>query len=132
MADSTVQDEQQEPRALKLVSYDSANNKLKAWEEGLNALRRMPDDNLYVVTVIGPARSGKSTLLNWLLGRESAATFNTGDTPNPVTSGLDVWSHPVDARTDTGEVKKMVLIDCEGERGHAVSGSDVFQERGLV
>eukprot|EP00929_Paragymnodinium_shiwhaense_P004623 TRINITY_DN10572_c0_g1_i5.p1 TRINITY_DN10572_c0_g1~~TRINITY_DN10572_c0_g1_i5.p1 ORF type:complete len:723 (-),score=122.85 TRINITY_DN10572_c0_g1_i5:449-2575(-) len=86
---------------------------LTVQEEGL-AILRQAEAPLHVVFAIGGSRCGKSTASNALVfGREWAANahgagFQTGDTFEPVTTGVDVAVRPLRGGG------ALVVADCEG------------------
>lgn len=59
------------------------------------------------VAVVGPFHSGKSFLLNKLMGRTKG--FDTGATVNPTTQGIYMWGRPL---SDTE--RSVILFDTEG------------------
>lgn len=67
------------------------------------------DDNIAVICVAGLYRTGKSYLLNRLLGRQEA--FEIGPTINSCTKGLWIWSEPIYLKERNINV---LLIDTEG------------------
>jgi hypothetical protein len=67
------------------------------------------DGNLAIVCVAGLYRTGKSYLLNRLLGRQDG--FEIGPTINSCTKGLWIWGEPIDLPERD---LKVLLIDTEG------------------
>ena len=61
-----------------------------------------------VISVAGPYRTGKSFLLNRLLGRQEG--FEIGSTVQSCTKGLWIWGKPVRVSSDL----HAILIDTEG------------------
>ena len=64
---------------------------------------------VYIITIAGLYRTGKSFLVNKLLKESSATGFKTGSTTNPVTKGLYIWSKPIQINNIN-----YLLIDSEG------------------
>ena len=80
-------------------SSSRARRTRRSWTlqpEGLDVLRGVRGAVAPVV-VIGPYRSGKSFLLNQLLGVACGAGFGVGHTRRTETKGVWVWSEPVPA-----------------------------------
>jgi hypothetical protein len=67
------------------------------------------DGNLAIVCVAGLYRTGKSYLLNRLLGRQDG--FEIGPTINSCTKGLWIWGEPIHLKDRD---LKVLLIDTEG------------------
>lgn len=94
-------------RPVQFISIDS---------EGVCALTKEAEDfisnideNLAVVCVAGLYRTGKSYLLNRLLGRQDG--FEIGPTTNSCTKGIWIWGEPVQLKDRNF---KVLLIDTEG------------------
>jgi hypothetical protein len=68
--------------------------------------------------VVGPFHSGKSTLLNQLLGR--ATGFEAGQTVDPTTKGIWLWGSPLlhqntqTPSSHSDELHAFLLLDTEG------------------
>lgn len=76
-----------------IVKSSSDYTKLELVEEGLELLRKI-DKPIAVVVVIGPYRSGKSFLLNQLLGVGCKEGFGVGHQRHAQTKGIWMWSEP--------------------------------------
>ena len=74
--------------------------------EALQALRNI-EEEVAVVAVAGMYRTGKSYLLNRLMGRQHG--FEIGPSVNACTKGIWIWGEPVNHMG-----KKVLLIDTEG------------------
>lgn len=61
-------------------------------------------------------RTGKSYLINKVILSNNSTTdgFNVGNTVNPCTKGLWIWSKPIDCTTTDGKPCKALVIDTEG------------------
>lgn len=81
---------------VRLVRPVPGSSLLEADPAGLAALRALPPgEPVAPVVVIGPYRSGKSFLLNQLLGVGCDRGFGVGHTRATQTRGVWMWSEPV-------------------------------------
>ncbi|RHY25977.1 hypothetical protein DYB32_007968 [Aphanomyces invadans] len=72
---------------------------------------RSLEGEVSIVAIAGLYRTGKSYLLNQLLGRTTEHTmFGVGGTVNAMTKGIWIWGQPVDGSTR----KTIVFMDTEG------------------
>mmetsp|Transcript_32011 Transcript_32011/g.71133 ORF Transcript_32011/g.71133 Transcript_32011/m.71133 type:complete len:534 (-) Transcript_32011:285-1886(-) len=86
--------------------------KLQCTPDGLKLLRSIRHP-VAVVAVCGRARTGKSYILNQLLGRSSG--FVVSSSYKPQTRGIWLWSSPVELRDSvSNEPFYLVLLDTEG------------------
>lgn len=69
-------------------------------------------EQISVITVAGPYRSGKSYLLNRILGDQDHG-FEIGPSVNPCTHGIWIWSQPIIVQD-----RAILLIDTEGLRSY--------------
>jgi Guanylate-binding protein, N-terminal domain len=79
------------PGPLQLISYDDAG-RVSVCESAMACLRAIKTP-VGVIAVCGRARTGKSYLLNQLLGQ--ATGFQLAHSHRPCTKGLWIWSQPV-------------------------------------
>lgn len=79
------------PAPLQLISYDSSTGHVTCGEEALACLRSIKTP-VGVVAVCGRARTGKSYILNQLLGQSTG--FQLAHSHRPCTKGLWIWSQP--------------------------------------
>jgi hypothetical protein len=102
--------------------------KLTLQKQGLDALRAVRGPVAPVV-VIGPYRSGKSFLLNQLLGVPCDEGFGVGHTRQTETKGVWVWSEPtLVPSSETGtQPTSVVYVDTEGFE--ATGMSDAYDDR---
>lgn len=102
--------------------------KLTLQTEGLDALRQITGPVAPVV-VIGPYRSGKSFLLNQLLGVPCDEGFGVGHTRSTETKGVWVWSEPtVVPGVNPGDPgTSIIYVDTEGFE--ATGMSDAYDDR---
>lgn len=57
-------------------------------------LCKYSENKVCFVSIVGMYRSGKSSLLNKLLGAKSREGFRTDDSVNGCTQGIWMWSNP--------------------------------------
>eukprot|EP00438_Fugacium_kawagutii_P032505 Skav233905 [mRNA] locus=scaffold435:372811:373607:+ [translate_table: standard] len=91
---------------LQLIQIDE-DGKCHLQENAVAILNQIPG-RLAVVGIAGLYRTGKSFLLNRLLGLQDG--FEIGPTVNPCTKGLWIWEQPVQLAPDY----HCILIDTEG------------------
>ena len=94
-----------EEKPLLLVEIDQSG-KCTLNPEALSFLKEI-DDNICVTSVAGMYRTGKSYLLNRLMGKQHG--FEIGPSVNPCTKGIWIWGKPISLQS-----KKLILIDTEG------------------
>ena len=98
-----------ESRHPVLIVKSSADyTKLQLVDEGIELLKKI-DKPIAVVVVIGPYRSGKSFLLNQLLGVGCKEGFGVGHQRHAQTKGIWMWSEPQIANGHA-----IMYIDTEG------------------
>ena len=98
------------------------NERLNANEEALKLLKTIPDDYpVSVVCVCGIYRSGKSSLMNWLLDidtwSEQRNGFVVGPSINRCTRGIWMWGAPKKSKLPSGEECYVIVLDTEGIGG---------------
>jgi GTPase SAR1 family protein len=94
-------------KPIQFISIDS-NGKCLLTPEAVHMITKI-EDNIAVICVAGLYRTGKSYLLNRLLGRQEA--FEIGPTINSCTKGIWIWSEPIYLKERN---IKVLLIDTEG------------------
>lgn len=97
---------QGEARPVQIVRPDGRGG-LEVVESGLQFLNELVG-GYEVVGVLGTFHTGKSFLLNQMMGRMGG--FETGPTVRPTTEGLWVWGMPLSA----GAGMNVLLLDTEG------------------
>ena len=93
-------------------------------EEAIEALRKISGP-IAVVAIAGLYRTGKSYLVNRIVGQQSG--FQVGPTVEACTRGIWMWSEPVEGTTMQGEKISVVVIDTEGLGG--TKASDHYDSR---
>jgi Guanylate-binding protein, N-terminal domain/Guanylate-binding protein, C-terminal domain len=94
-----------EDKPILLVDIDESG-KCTLNPEAVSYLREI-DDNICIASVAGMYRTGKSYLLNRLMGKQHG--FEIGPSVNPCTKGIWIWGSPISLPK-----KKIILIDTEG------------------
>jgi GTPase SAR1 family protein len=94
-------------KPIEFIKIDNAG-KCTLTEEAEEMLSKI-DSNLAVICIAGIYRSGKSYLLNRLLGRQDG--FEIGPTISSCTKGLWIWGDTVKLNNKNTEV---LVIDTEG------------------
>ncbi|CAL5219282.1 g1085 [Coccomyxa viridis] len=114
-------------RAYAIVQPIADKTSLHLESEGLAVLRDIQTPVAPVV-VIGPYRSGKSFLLNQLLGVGCDEGFGVGHTRNTQTKGVWLWGQPdvVPAGSD-GVTTAIIYVDTEGFE--STGKSDAYDDR---
>jgi len=88
------------------------------WKDGKFVVNRsacekldaLPCRKIQVVSIVGPYRSGKSFLINQIVGRDAAKGFNVGGTVNACTKGIWMTITPSPVLEDVC----IVYLDSEG------------------
>jgi len=95
-----------EDKPIQLLSIDPSGNFI-LHDEALTMIKNIKK-KIAIISVAGQYRTGKSFLLNRLLGRQGG--FELGSTINPCTKGLWVWNKPVNVTNDL----QAIFLDTEG------------------
>ncbi|KAK3277670.1 hypothetical protein CYMTET_14335, partial [Cymbomonas tetramitiformis] len=112
-------------QAFPLVRPDDQHTKLAVSHEGLDALRLITTPVAPII-VIGPYRSGKSFLLNQLLGVSCGEGFGVGHQRDTKTKGLWVWGEGKEVVMG-GKRISLIYIDTEGFESKGIS--DAYDDR---
>jgi len=101
-----------EPLQLVKVSRQGASWRFEVNEEAAKVLEGYGQQRISICTVCGPYRTGKSYLLNLLLGRvqRGQSQFRVGSTTRACTEGLWMWG----VGNEVGEGTSLLFLDCEG------------------
>ncbi|CEM24662.1 unnamed protein product [Vitrella brassicaformis CCMP3155] len=112
---------------LQLIYPDESHTQLLINRTNVDRLKQVPAP-IAVVSVVGAIHSGKSFLLNQLLGERRG--FELGYTVDPKTSGLWWWSEPIDVNGTS-----ILFLDTEGFYGPNITAdydSKVFSVATLL
>ncbi|EEF44366.1 interferon-induced guanylate-binding protein, putative [Ricinus communis] len=109
MEDNTKESNSGKP--IRFVYFDDANGKFKVDPDAIDLLQQIKGP-VGVVSVCGPARQGKSFILNQLLGRSTG--FQVGSTHQLCTKGLWMWSAPLKKIALDGTEYNLLLFDSGG------------------
>lgn len=112
------------PAALQLISYDSDTGLVECGQEALACLRSIKTP-VGVIAVTGRARTGKSYILNQLLGQSTG--FKLAHSHRPCTKGLWIWSQPIKRIGPDGNPYHLVLLDSEGIDAYDQRAQDAVQ-----
>ncbi|RHZ38683.1 hypothetical protein DYB26_015773 [Aphanomyces astaci] len=80
----------------------------------MDILQRI-DGKIAVIAMAGLYRTGKSSMLNWLLGKQSG--FRVGPTVERCTRGIWLWGRPQQHTLANGEECWVLMLDTEGLGG---------------
>ena len=94
-------------KPIQFITIDNAG-KCRLTKEAENIISKI-ENNIAVICIAGIYRSGKSYLLNRLLGRQDG--FEIGPTISSCTKGLWIWGEPIKLKNKNFEV---LIIDTEG------------------
>lgn len=94
-------------KPVPFIQWDQASGKFHVSKEGAAVLSSI-HEQLAVIVVAGPYRTGKSFLLNRLIGRQGDG-FQVGGTVQACTKGIWVWGEPIKTKDRT-----YIFLDSEG------------------
>lgn len=92
------------------VQENEPRGNITVCPEGLKLLQSIQEDNVVVVCITGPARTGKSYFLSQI---EEGASFKVSHTTTAETTGIWISVAPT-LLTVNGKVARLVLLDAEG------------------
>ena len=104
------------------------STKLTPQRDGLDMLRSL-EGPVAPVVVIGPYRSGKSFLLNQLLGVPCGEGFGVGHTRQTETKGVWVWGEPRTMKSSTPGEPDAAVVYVDTEGFEATGMSDAYDDR---
>ncbi|RLN54762.1 hypothetical protein BBJ29_007776 [Phytophthora kernoviae] len=122
MTDLALMEFPEEP--VPLITFNEDEDKLNVNDEAVSILRCI-DGHVAVVAMAGLYRTGKSSMLNWLLGRQSG--FRVGPTIERCTRGIWLWGRPQKHTMANGEDVWVLILDTEG-----MGGLEASQHQGSV
>lgn len=82
-------------------------------EEALSVLKQITCP-IAPIAVVGRYRTGKSFLLNKLIGSGGTKAFSVGDTIEACTRGINLWSEPLEVKNEDGSSFAILFLDTEG------------------
>jgi hypothetical protein len=94
---------------VPLVTVDD-NGVFKINHEGAEVLKSV-QGKVVIVSIAGPARAGKSFLLNLLLNQSGKKGFQVGSSVKSCTQGIWIWGSPIKKRDST-----IIFLDTEGSK----------------
>lgn len=102
-------------KAIPLILFDNNSKLFKLSEEGSNFLKSI-DNPFCTISIGGMYRTGKSYLINKVLLNKTNKEngFKVGDTVNPCTKGLWIWSDKIKLPCKNNEYLSVYIIDTEG------------------
>jgi hypothetical protein len=102
------------------------HQKLVISPEGLEVISRVRTA-VSPVVVIGPYRSGKSFLLNQMLGLKCDEGFGVGHLRAAQTKGVWIWGEPLEVTGPDGKPLSIFFMDTEGF--DSTGKTDVYDDR---
>ncbi|XP_071481321.1 guanylate-binding protein 5-like, partial [Diadema antillarum] len=105
---------------LQLIRPDDSHEKLVLVKENVQYLLKM-NQSVAVVAVVGKYHSGKSFLLNQLMGKKKSVGFRVGPSLRPETMGVWMWGKPAQMTLGSGEEVAVIFLDTEGFAANNVS-----------
>ncbi|OQR87765.1 guanylate-binding protein [Achlya hypogyna] len=99
---------------IALLHFDEKEDRLQVNEQAMEILQKI-EGKISVVAMAGLYRTGKSSMLNWLLGNQSG--FRVGPTVERCTRGIWLWGRPQKHPMSNGEDCYVLMLDTEGLGG---------------
>mmetsp|Transcript_55789 Transcript_55789/g.130210 ORF Transcript_55789/g.130210 Transcript_55789/m.130210 type:complete len:790 (+) Transcript_55789:80-2449(+) len=123
-----LQPQQDGPIQLIKVTRQGSSWHFEVCPDALKVLEASGQNQIAVCTVCGPYRTGKSYLMNLLLGRvqQGKSQFRVGSTTRACTDGLWMWGF---AGAPGADSPSLLFLDCEG---FGSTGSDKTRDAKLM
>ncbi|KAF0695788.1 Aste57867_13439 [Aphanomyces stellatus] len=99
---------------IALLHFDEKEDRLQVNEKAMEILQKI-EGKISVVAMAGLYRTGKSSMLNWLLGKQRG--FRVGPTVERCTRGIWLWGRPQKHKLANGEDCWVLMLDTEGLGG---------------
>uniref|UniRef100_T1IUF1 GB1/RHD3-type G domain-containing protein n=1 Tax=Strigamia maritima TaxID=126957 RepID=T1IUF1_STRMM len=103
---------------VQLVRPDETHKRLVIVEENMKLLHKIMGP-VATIAVVGKFHSGKSFLMNQLMGKRQG--FGVGFSVRPQTMGIWMWGKPVDLILSTGTKVSVIFLDTEGFAANNIS-----------
>ncbi|CEG43278.1 guanylate-binding n-terminal domain containing protein [Plasmopara halstedii] len=101
-------------KPVPLITFDEEENKFKVNDAAVELLNCI-EGHVAVIAMAGLYRTGKSSMLNWLLDRQSG--FRVGPTIERCTRGIWLWGQPQRHTMADGKDVWVLMLDTEGMGG---------------
>ncbi|XP_066295700.1 guanylate-binding protein 2-like [Branchiostoma lanceolatum] len=103
---------------LQLVMPDVTHKKLVVVQKNAKLLHRI-SGAVATIAVVGKFHSGKSFLMNQLMGKSSG--FGVGPYVRPHTMGIWMWGKPMEMTLPSGDKVSVIFLDTEGFAANNIS-----------
>ncbi|XP_064459137.1 guanylate-binding protein 2-like [Ornithodoros turicata] len=103
---------------IQLVRPDLDHRKLVLVRENIKLITHIQGP-VATIAVVGKFHSGKSFLMNQLMGKSKG--FGIGPTVRPETMGIWMWGQPMKIRLPSGEAISLIFLDTEGFAANNIS-----------
>lgn len=103
---------------LQLVKPDLNHKRLVLVKENIKVVSKI-EGPVATIAVVGKFHSGKSFLMNQLMGKTKG--FGIGPTVRPETMGIWMWGQPLKVRLPSGQNLSLIFLDTEGFAANNVS-----------
>ncbi|XP_071948845.1 guanylate-binding protein 6-like [Antedon mediterranea] len=107
---------------LQLVKPDIQHKQLILNHDYVKTLYQI-EGPVAVAAIVGKYHSGKSFLLNQLMGKRQGFGFNIGPFVKPETMGIWMWGKPLPVTLSSGQNISLIFLDTEGFAANNVSES---------
>lgn len=103
---------------VQLVGPDAEHRGLVLISENIKLISQI-EGPVATIAVVGKFHSGKSFLMNQLMGKYKG--FGIGPSVKPETMGIWMWGQPMKVRLPSGETISLIFLDTEGFAANNVS-----------